>query len=170
MSDSKIAPLFAPAATVADAIRASAHQRPIQGAYITAITCARDIRDIVDRLCRMREEARGMAKEFKDSDPHTYASMSGTAAGLNSAIFNLEKWLKGSTPAPAPLGEHTPEDYSREDQTQAEIDEDRAALRCTECDLPADWGRTAAGVCRRCHEDARRDPSEDTESPSVRGH
>jgi len=127
MSDSKIVPLFAPAPTVADAIRASYHQRPMQGAYITAITCARDVQVIVDRLRRMREEARSMAKPFKDSDPTTYASMSGVAAGLNSAIFNLERWLKGSTPAPAPLGEHTPEDYRQEDQTQAEIDEDRAA-------------------------------------------
>jgi len=109
MSDSKTYPLFAPAPTVADAIRASVHQRPIQGAYITAITCARDVQNIVDHLRRMRDEARGMAKEFKDSDPHASASISGVAAGLNSAIFNLERWLKGSTPAAAPLGEHTPE-------------------------------------------------------------
>jgi len=170
MSDSKTFPLFAPAPTVADAIRASAHQRPMHAAMIAVVTCARDVQGIVDHLRRMREEARGMAKEFKDSDPHASASMSGVAAGLNSAIFNLELWLKGSTPAPAPLGEHTPEDYRQEDQTEAEYAEDRAALRCTECDLPADWGRTAAGVCRRCHEDASRDPSEDTEGPSVRGH
>jgi len=170
MSDSKIVPLFAPAPTVADALRTARHLMPTHAAMIAVVTCVRDVQGIVDRLRRMREEARDMAKPFKDSDPHTYASMSGVAAGLNSAIFNLENWLKGSTPAPAPLGEHTPEDYSREDQTQAEIDEDRAALACTDCGQPADWGRTAAGVCRRCHEDARRDPSEDTEGPSVRGH
>jgi hypothetical protein len=171
MYDSKIVPLFAPAATVADAIRASAHQRPMQGAYITAITCTRDISAIVDTLHKQRGGALEMAKDAKEAgDGYTSGVMTGHAAGLAMALHALENWLNGSAPAPAPLGEHTPEDYSREDQTQAEIDEDRAALACTDCGQPADWGRTAAGVCRRCHEDARRDPSEDTEGPSVRGH
>ena len=170
MSDSNIFPLFAPAPTVADALRTARHLMPTHAAMIAVVTCVRDVQAIHDHLCRMREEARSMAAPFKDSDPHTYASMSGMAAGLNSSILNLERWLKGSTPAAAPLGEHTPEDYRQEDQTEAEYAEDRAALACTDCGQPTDWGRTAAGVCRRCHEDASRAPSEDTEGPSVRGH
>ena len=168
MSDSNIFPLFAPAPTVADAILASAEQRPMQGAYITAITCARDIRAIVDTLRQTRDRAREMAKDADDSDDDAAAcACSGVAAGLNAAISQLENWLNGNTPGGAI---EAAADYSHEDRVQAEIDQDRAALACTDCGQPADWGRTAAGVCRRCHEDASHDPSEDTEGPSVRGH
>lgn len=165
MSDSKTFPLFAPAATVADAIRASALQRPMQGAYITAITCARDIRAIVDTLHKQRGGALEMAKDAKNAgDGYTSGVMTGHAAGLAMGIRALENWLNGNTPAPVEP------DYSVEDRMQAEYEEDRAALACRDCGGPAHWGRTRDGVCRQCHEEARRDPSEDTEGPEVRGH
>ena len=165
MTDSKTFPLFAPAATVADAIRASAQQRPMQGAYITAITCVRDISAIVDSLRRTRDGAREAAKDAKDAgDGYTSGVMTGMASGLNTAITALENWLNGSAPAPVEP------DYSHEDQTEREIEEDRKALACRVCDRPAHWGRTRDGVCRQCHEEARRDPSADTEDSSVRGY
>lgn len=164
MSDSKTFPLFAPAATIADAIRASAEQRPMQGAYITAITCTRDISAIVDTLRKNRDAARQMAKDAQAAgNGFTYGASMGYAAGVRTAITALENWLNGM-PAPAEP------DYSHEDQTEREIEEDRAALACRVCDRPAHWGRTRDGVCRQCHEEARRDPSADTEDPSVRGY
>lgn len=145
MSDT-IFPLFAPAPTVADAVRASAQQRPMHGAYITAITCARDIRTIVDTLHKHRAGALEMAADAKDAgDGYTNGVMTGHAAGLRFAIHALEAWLNGNTPAPE-------------------------EPCCTECGQPAHWGRTRDGVCRQCHAEARRDPSEDTEGPEVRGY
>ena len=165
MTDSKTFPLFAPAATVADAIRASAEQRPMQGAYITAITCVRDISAIVATLHKQRAGALEMSKDAREAgDGYTSGVMTGHAAGLAMGIRALENWLNGSAPAPAEP------DYSHEDQTEREIEEDRKALACRVCDRPAHWGRTRDGVCRQCHEEARRDPSADTEDSSVRGY
>ena len=123
MSDSNMFPLFAPAATVADAIRESAEQRPMHGAYITAITCARDISDIVKALRQTRDRAREMAKDADNSDDDAAAcACSGVAAGLNAAIDRLENWLHGNTPGGAI---EAAADYSHEDRVQAEYEEDR---------------------------------------------
>ena len=151
MSDSKTFPLFAPAATVNEAIGNSSKQSGPLAAQFMLSTCRRDIRHIADLL---ENTARGMVVCREPGEE------------LRMAVRMLELWLSGGM---EPATDTTP-DYSHEDQTEREIEEDRAALACRDCDRPAYWGRTRDGVCRACHEEARRDPSADTEDPSVRGY